>query len=132
MGLANSRYFCLEVRMAICLGCGKDVPRVYNSACRECLVDSMIRRDAFVRSQSEKDRVARDAFKTDLEEKALMAFDDAMLPIRNIAAVLTAGEEECVQRQMGELIEMLAEKAEARFAQALREGSLPDGGVSCE
>ena len=132
MGLANSRYFCLEVRMAICLGCGKDVPRVYNSACRECLVDSMIRRDAFVRSQSEKDRVARDAFKTDLEEKALMAFDAAMLPIRNMAAVLTAGEEECVQRQMGELIQTLAEKAETRFVVLLREGPLSEGGVSSE
>ncbi len=118
--------------MAICLGCGKDVPRVYNSACGECLVDSMIRRDAFVRSQAEKDRVARDAFKTDLEEKALAAFDDAMAPIRNMAAVLTAGEEECVQRQMGELIEMLAEKAETRFVVLLREGPLSEGGVSSE
>lgn len=118
--------------MAICLGCGRDVPRIHNSVCPECLMDGLIRRDAFVKSQAEKDRIARDAFKTDLEEKALMAFDDAMLPIRNMAAVLTAGEEECVQRQMGELIEMLAEKAEARFAQALRDGSLPDGGVSSE
>lgn len=118
--------------MAICLGCGKDVPRIYNSACAECLMDGMIRRDAFVRSQSEKDRVARDAFKTDLEEKALAAFDDAMLPIRNMAAVLTAGEEECVQRQMGELIQTLAEKAETRFVVLMREGSLPDGGVSSE
>ena len=118
--------------MAICLGCGKDVPRLYNSACGECVIDGLIRRDAFVRSQAEKDRIARDEYKTDLESKALEAFDHAMLPIRNMAAVLTAGEEECIQRQMGELIQTLAEKAEARFVLLLREGSLPDGGVSCE
>lgn len=118
--------------MAICLVCGRDTPRLYNSACGECVIDGLIRRDAFVKSQAEKDRLARDEYKADLGEKALAAFDDAMLPIRNMAAVLTAGEEDCIQRQMGELIETLAEMAEARFAQALREGSLPDGGVSCE
>jgi len=118
--------------MAICLVCGRDTPRLYNSACGECVIESLIRRDAFVKSQAEKDRIARDEYKTDLEEKALAAFDDAMLPIRNMAAVLTAGEEDCIQRQMGELIEMLAEKAEARFVVLLREGPLSEGGMSSE
>ena len=118
--------------MAICLGCGRDVPRLYSSACGDCVIDGLMRRDAFVKSQAEKDRIARDEYKTDLEEKALTAFDDAMTPIRNMASVLVAGEEGCIQRQMGELIETLAEKAEARFVVLLREGSLPDGGVSRE
>ena len=118
--------------MAICLGCGKDVSRLYNSACGDCVIDGLTRRDAFMRSHAEKDRIARDEYKTDLEEKALAAFDDAMAPIRNAAAVLTAGEEECIQRQVGELIQTLAEKAETRFVVLLRDGSLPEGGVNRE
>jgi hypothetical protein len=45
-----------------------------------------------MRSQEEKDRIAKAQYQTILEEKAMKAFDDAMDPIRNMAAVLMAVE----------------------------------------
>jgi len=109
--------------MAKCVGCGKDASRLYNSACGECVVDGLIRRDAFIRSQEKKDQIAKEAYQSDLEDKALRAFDDAMGPIRNMAAVFMAGDENCIHLQTGELIQTFMEKAEARFARVLREGS---------
>ena len=76
-----------------------------------------------MRSQEEKDRIAKAEYQTDLEEKAMKAFDNAMDPIRSMAAILMAGEEDCIHLQTGELIQTLKEKAEMRFSRVLREGN---------